>query len=184
MGSKLPVAPHVATLRKGLHECTAQAIEALYAQALDQHYSELAHHYSRSGNTHKAEEGIVQMRRGLDTARTIGTENESPYFLALLAEAHGKVGRIKEAFNLLVEALETGSRTGEREYEAELYRLKGQLTLQSQSSPRQVKTDQDMSEDAGPRPLAPDPQADAEACFLKAIEIARPNTLNRWNYGP
>ena len=40
--------------RKALHERTAQAIEALYRATLDEHYSELAHHYSRSGNTEKA----------------------------------------------------------------------------------------------------------------------------------
>ena len=42
--------------RKALHERTAQAIEALYRASLDEHYSELAHHYSRSGNTEKAVE--------------------------------------------------------------------------------------------------------------------------------
>ena len=42
--------------RKVLHEQTAQAIEALYQATLDDHYSELAHHYSRSGNTEKAVE--------------------------------------------------------------------------------------------------------------------------------
>ncbi len=40
--------------RKAVHEQTAQAIEDLYRQHLDEHYSELAHHYSRSGNTPKA----------------------------------------------------------------------------------------------------------------------------------
>jgi predicted ATPase len=42
--------------RKVLHEHTAQAIEALYPSRLEEHYSELAHHYSRSGNTEKAVE--------------------------------------------------------------------------------------------------------------------------------
>ena len=37
-----------------LHEHTAQAIEQLYRSQLEEHYSELAHHYSRSGNTEKA----------------------------------------------------------------------------------------------------------------------------------
>ena len=42
--------------RKALHERTAQAIEAaLLTLSLDEHYSELAHHYSRSGNTEKAD---------------------------------------------------------------------------------------------------------------------------------
>src|SRR5438034_2164497 len=40
--------------RKTIHERTAQAMEALYRATLDEHYSELAHHYSRSGNTEKA----------------------------------------------------------------------------------------------------------------------------------
>ncbi|MBI3249453.1 MAG: AAA family ATPase [Deltaproteobacteria bacterium] len=40
--------------RKALHEQTAQAIEVLYTTNLDEHYSELAHHYSRSGSTEKA----------------------------------------------------------------------------------------------------------------------------------
>ena len=42
--------------RKALHERTGQAIEALYTDNLDDHYSELAHHYSRSNNTEKAVE--------------------------------------------------------------------------------------------------------------------------------
>ena len=42
--------------RKVLHERTAQAIEALFHSRLEDHYSELAHHYSRSGNTQKAVE--------------------------------------------------------------------------------------------------------------------------------
>ncbi len=37
--------------RKVLHERTGQAMEALYAATLHEHYSDLAHHYSRSGNT-------------------------------------------------------------------------------------------------------------------------------------
>ena len=40
--------------RKTLHERTAQAIEEVYRSRLDDHYSELAHHYTRSGNTEKA----------------------------------------------------------------------------------------------------------------------------------
>src|SRR5262249_43143594 len=41
---------------KALHERTAQAMEALYRATLDEHYSELAYHYTRSGNTEKAVE--------------------------------------------------------------------------------------------------------------------------------
>ena len=36
--------------RKLLHERAAQAIEALFADRLEDHLAELAHHYDRSGN--------------------------------------------------------------------------------------------------------------------------------------
>ena len=52
-----------------------------------------------------------------------------PYFLALLAEAYGKVGEAEQGLAALVEALAQVEKTGERCYEAELYRLKGELTL-------------------------------------------------------
>ncbi len=40
--------------RKLLHERTGQALEALYAATLHEHYDDLAHHYRRSANTEKA----------------------------------------------------------------------------------------------------------------------------------
>jgi len=40
--------------QRALHERTAQAIEDLVGERLADHFSELAHHYSRSGNTEKA----------------------------------------------------------------------------------------------------------------------------------
>ncbi len=42
--------------RRVLHERTAQAVERIYRDGLEEHYSDLAHHYSRSGNTEKAVE--------------------------------------------------------------------------------------------------------------------------------
>ena len=40
--------------RRILHERTAHAIEDLFHDRLEEHYSELAHHFRRSGNTAKA----------------------------------------------------------------------------------------------------------------------------------
>jgi hypothetical protein len=68
---------------------------------------------------------------------------------------------------LLTEALTVADKTGERFYEAELYRLKGQLTLQKLSvASGQLSV-------PNPQLLIPNPHAEAEACFRKAIEIAR-----------
>ena len=60
-------------------------------------------------------------------------------FLALLAEAYGKAGQVEEGLTALAEALAVVDKTGERYYEAELYRLKGELTLQASATVTVVK---------------------------------------------
>jgi len=75
------------------------------------------------------EEGIAQMRQGLAAWRATGSQLYLSYFLALLAEAYGKVGRAEEGLTVLTEALEIVNRHKERFYEAELYRLRGELLL-------------------------------------------------------
>src|SRR5262249_22919515 len=128
----------------------------------------------------QGEEGIVQMQQGLAVFRATGTEMGRPRLLTMLAEACGKVGQTAEGLTALAEALATTNKTEERWYEAELYRLKGTLTLQSQASLRQVKPSQDKSKDTDLRSPAPDPQAEAETCFLKAIDIARKQQAKSW----
>src|SRR5215510_7668200 len=78
----------------------------------------------------QGKEGMAQMHEGLAAYRATGAEQWRLYFLALLAEAYGKVGQAEEGLTVLAEALATANKTGERFYEAELYRLKGELTLQ------------------------------------------------------
>jgi predicted ATPase len=124
-------------------------------------------------------EGIAQLHQGLAALQTIGTEVERPYYLALLAEAYGKAGQVVEGLSVLAEALATVNKTGERWYGAELYRLKGQLTLQSQQVTDKSKASLGQvggkSDTASTQHLAPSTpvQVEAEACFHKAIEIAR-----------
>jgi predicted ATPase len=149
-------------LHQSLHEAQAvqQQAEAMIALAHEQGFSALlAGATVRRGwalaEQGQAEEGITQMRQGLAASRATGTELWRPYNLAFLAEAYGKIGQAEEGLTALAEALELVDRTGERMYEAELYRLKGELTLQAsvQSLATRVK--------------------EAEACFQKAIEVAR-----------
>ncbi|MBI3801970.1 MAG: AAA family ATPase [Deltaproteobacteria bacterium] len=109
----------------------------------------------------QGEEGIAGICQGLETLRAMGALLWRPYALGLLAEAYGKEGQAEEGLTVLAEALVTAERTGQRWHEAELYRLKGELSLQSRQVEDQSKTSQDKSE------------AEAEACFWKAIEIAR-----------
>ncbi|MCP8690317.1 adenylate/guanylate cyclase domain-containing protein [Marinobacterium sedimentorum] len=67
--------------RSDLHERTAQAIEGLYRDRLDEHYVELAHHYSRSGNAAKAIE-YLQLAGQQAVQRYANTEA-----IALLSKA-------------------------------------------------------------------------------------------------
>src|SRR5262245_44580535 len=79
----------------------------------------------------QTEAGIVQMRQCVNALRELGIESTRPYHLALLAEVYGEGGQASEGLTLLAEALSLVEDSGERFYEAELYRLKGTLTLQS-----------------------------------------------------
>jgi predicted ATPase len=113
------------------------------------------------------EGGISQMRQGLTGWQTTGAQTWLPYYLTPLAEACINQGHLIEAESLLIEALSAVDKTGERTHEAELYRLKGELTLQQfnvQGSTFKVDI---------PRSAFRTPHSEAEACFLKAIDIAR-----------
>jgi predicted ATPase len=115
----------------------------------------------------QVEEGIAQMQQGLAAVQAMGTGLYRSYFLALLAEAYGKAGQAEEGLAALAEALTVVDKNGERFYEAELYRLKGELTLQQFNVEGPTVT-VDNTQSA-----IPDPQLEAEACFQKAIDIAR-----------
>jgi tetratricopeptide (TPR) repeat protein len=98
-----------------------------------------------------------------------------------LAEAYERGGKMAEGLSVVEKALEVIDKTDERNYEAELWRLKGELILQSrvQSLESRVKKSSKLkvqnakSKNTDPRSLLPAPQSEAEACFLKAIDIAR-----------
>jgi predicted ATPase len=135
----------------------------------------------------QGEEGIAQMRQGLAAFRATGSELRM-YYLALLAEAHRTVGQIEEGLSVLAEALAIVNKGGERDYEAELYRLKGKLTLQKKEvrdwglgtrEGANQKPGSKKQKSTIPNPQLPPPstqavvEQEAEECFLKAIDIAQ-----------
>ncbi len=77
----------------------------------------------------QSEEGISQIRQGLATYQAMGAGVLKSYYLALLAEAFAKAGQEENGLAALAEALAVVDKSGERFYEAELYRLKGELLL-------------------------------------------------------
>jgi len=114
----------------------------------------------------KVEEGIEQMHQSLTACQTTGAEMLQPWLLSLLAEGYSKARQIEEGLSVLDEALAVALRIGERIYEAELYRLKGALLLQSKVQGAKSKID-------NPQSAIHNSQLEAEACFHQAIEIAR-----------
>ena len=88
----------------------------------------------------KADEGIAQMNRGMEAYWATGAELLRPYLTGLLAEALAEGGSTERALALLDEALEAVEKTGERFYEAELYRQKGELLLRSYGEDSELLT--------------------------------------------
>jgi predicted ATPase len=104
-------------------------------------------------------EGLVQIQQGLVMYRLTGAEYQRPHYLTLLAEASGLLDQPEEGLVALDEALTVMEQTGERYYEAELHRQRGELLLrrEAQSHPAQGSRE----------------PHDAEACFQQALDIAR-----------
>jgi predicted ATPase/DNA-binding winged helix-turn-helix (wHTH) protein len=123
------------------------------------------------------EEGLMQIHQGLAAYQAMGSELVRPWFLALLAEAYGKEGQTEEGLAVLAEALDAVDKSGERFCEAELYRLKGQLTLQQQCKVQNPECKIPNTQHPTPSTHA---EAVAETCFLKAIGIARKQQAKSW----
>jgi predicted ATPase len=99
----------------------------------------------------RRDEGIAQMREGLAATRATGTELYRPYHLCLLAKLCKEAGHLDDGLNALTEALAAADEHENRSYEAETYRLRGELLL------KQGKSN----------------EAEARKCFERAVEIAR-----------
>ena len=101
--------------------------------------------------------GIGEMRRGLGVWRATGAALAETSYLALMAEVYGQAGQAEEGLHLLTEAFAVVEKREERYFEAELHRLQGELLL-----------------------VQPAAAAEAEACFLRATEIARQQHAKSW----
>jgi predicted ATPase len=77
----------------------------------------------------RADEGIAQMQQGLAAQQMTGRLLVRPHLLAFLAEALSHAGQAEAGLRALDEALALAEQTDERDYEAELYRLQGELLL-------------------------------------------------------
>jgi predicted ATPase len=103
-------------------------------------------------------EGLAQLQQGLAGSRATGTELYMPYLLCLLAEGYSEAGRLDDGLSALAEALDAADQRDERQAEAEIHRLKGELLLRQDES------------NAG----------EARKCFERAIEVARQQSARSW----
>jgi predicted ATPase len=95
-----------------------------------------------------------------------------------MAEAYGKVKQADEGLALLAEALTEVHNTGESWWEAEICRLKGELTLMQSNADRSLPSkvpniQKAKSGEPKIKTISPQAQQEAEVCFHQAIEIAR-----------
>ena len=105
------------------------------------------------------DDGIAQMRHGLDAWIATGSELPKTNFFAQLAEAYLKAGQAKKGLTVLAETLDAVKKTGVRLWEAELYRLKGELLIAQSAENHRV----------------------AESCFKQALELPRGSKRSRGN---
>jgi predicted ATPase len=102
--------------------------------------------------------GLAQMCQGLEATRAIGAEVGRSGFLALLATAYGAAAQPEQGLEVLAEALSVVHNKGEQYYEAEIYRLTGELLLACSA----------------------DQHAAAEASFQQALVVARAQQAKSW----
>jgi DNA-binding winged helix-turn-helix (wHTH) protein/tetratricopeptide (TPR) repeat protein len=103
----------------------------------------------------RVEEAIAEIRDAIAAIDATSTSLVRPHFLALLALALSNGNQTDEALQALNEAILMVLAKGERYYEAELYRLKGEL-------------------------LVGRDDAEAEECFKTSLEIARSQKAKTW----
>jgi predicted ATPase/class 3 adenylate cyclase len=98
----------------------------------------------------QAEEAIGLLGATLPAWRAAGAELDSGFFLAGLAEAHRAAGNLNEALETISKAIEHADNYAEHYFDAERYRLRGELIAMRDGT-----------------------AAQAEADFQRAIEIAQ-----------
>jgi len=142
-----------------LRDC-AQASLQLATEAGNPFHRSLAHIYlgwtEVMANDFHA--GITRMGRNLAEFRADGARVRVAQYLAIIAAALGKSGKPGEGLREIEESIAIIERSGERFYEAEVHRLKGELLLAQNSSNAKQ----------------------AEQSFRYAIEVARRQKAKSW----
>jgi len=108
--------------------------------------------------TGKTSDTVGMFASAIAEWRSMGTTLSLPVWLSHLARACGKFGQFDDAWCYINEAMEAVEATKEKWYEAEVHRIAGEIALMS------------------PEPDA----AKAEACFVRALAVARAQQAKSW----
>jgi len=106
----------------------------------------------------RIDDAIPVLLEGLQSFRATGAGLRIPYYLGMLGEAYTQAGRFEDAHRVLDEALATAEKNDDRFQQAELHRLAGELVVSE----------------------SPEDAAAAEACFTRAIDLARLQESKAW----
>jgi len=101
--------------------------------------------------------GLALCRRGLAAYAATGALLNQSYFTSLLAQSSKDAGRADEALALIAAAQKMADKTGERWFEAELHRLRGEWLL-----------------------VYGDDTTEPQACFQRALMVARKQSAKLW----
>ena len=77
----------------------------------------------------QATKGIARIRDGMAAYEATGARVYAPLFLTLLGEALALAGKLEEALTALDDASAKAAGSGVRGWDAEIHRLRGELTL-------------------------------------------------------
>ena len=139
----------------------------------------------------REEAGWAQLQQSERLLQAVPGKALRSYALALQADAHLRSQQVEAGLTAITEALALVEQTGERLWEAELFRIKGELLLtqerkeDSQKSKRKSQKSKIgsgnwelgfgsfSSQSSNPKAQSPEPVFAAEECFLKALAIAR-----------
>jgi predicted ATPase len=106
----------------------------------------------------QGEEGIAQSHQGLAASQATEATRDRSDRLSLLAETFAQVGQVTKGLEALAEGLATVAKSRVRWWEAELYRLRGELLLQQ----------------------TVEQSEEAEVCFQQALVVARREQVKSW----
>jgi predicted ATPase len=105
----------------------------------------------------KASDAVQMITSGIAAMRSTGSTFFAPLHLSYLARAHAELGQFDDAWRCLGEAMTAVETTGEKLWEAEVYRTAGDIAL-------------------SPEPDA----AKAEGYFERALTVARQQQAKSW----